>query len=415
MLKINEDFRDLIVPLSKEEFGELEKSVLAEGIRDPICIWNGVIIDGHHRYKLAEKHGLGFKTLSIDFDNIDDAKIWIIENQLARRNLGPARRIDLELEKESLYKKKVELIGRKNRELFKSTGKRLPGYENEGSNRTRYGIAKAAGVGHGQVFRFEEVKKKASADVLKKVLDDEVTIAKAYSNIKREEKKAKRIAEMEEAAKYYKKDEAIQIVHADFYPWCNENTKDDSIDLILTDPPYPKEFLHVWGQLGEIAARTLKPNGYLVTYSGQLYLDYVMKTLGEYLSYCWMVSLYHTGATQLVHPRKVIGTWKPILIYKKGEPGKFDNALVDSITDDYREKDFHEWGQGESAVGYLMKVFSKPNDLVLEPFAGGGTTLVVANDLKRRCIGIDIEAQCMDAIKSNLAKPKTIGSIEIKE
>jgi adenine specific DNA methylase Mod len=115
-----------------------------------------------------------------------------------------------------------------------------------------------------------------------------------------------------------------------------------------------------------------------------------------------MSSLYHTGATQLVYPRNVICTWKPIIVYRKGEPGKFQNPVVDSIANDYREKNFHDWGQGESAVGYLMKNFSDPNELVLEPFAGGGTTLKVAKDLKRKCIGIEIDSQYMDVIKSRL-------------
>jgi DNA modification methylase len=51
-----------------------------------------------------------------------------------------------------------------------------------------------------------------------------------------------------------------------------------------------------------------------------------------------------------------------------------------------------------------MKSFSNPNDLVLDPFLGGGTTLAVAKDLKRRCIGIEIDPQYMDVIKSRLLK-----------
>jgi adenine specific DNA methylase Mod len=125
--------------------------------------------------------------------------------------------------------------------------------------------------------------------------------------------------------------------------------------------------------------------------------------LDEHLSYCWMMSLYHTGQTELVHPRNAVCTWKPILVYRKGEPGKFENALVDSITNDYRDKEFHNWGQGESAVSYLMRTFSSPNDLVLDPFAGGGTTLAVAKALKRKCIGIEKDEQYLDAIKSRCA------------
>ena len=208
---------------------------------------------------------------------------------------------------------------------------------------------------------------------------------------------------MKEAARNYKEDESLTIVCSDFYPWCAEHLADESVDFILTDPAYEKEYLHVWGQLGEVASRVLKPGGYLATYSGQLHLPYVIRSLEQYLSYCWTISLYHTGQTQQVHARNAVCTWKPILVYRKGEPGKFDNTLVDSITNDYRDKEFHNWGQGESAVSYLMRTFSSPNDLVMDPFAGGGTTLAVAKALKRKCIGIEIDAQYIDAIKSRCA------------
>ena len=82
------------------------------------------------------------------------------------------------------------------------------------------------------------------------------------------------------------------ILNGDFYKICR-HFKDNSIDLIVTDPPYPQEFLHVWGQLGETAARILKQGSYLATYSGQLYLDHVMAELGKHLKYCWIFSNRH--------------------------------------------------------------------------------------------------------------------------
>jgi len=414
-LKINEDFRKLIPPLTEDEFAELEKSVLEEGIRDPLYVWNGFIIDGHHRYKLAKKHNLDFKIHEMYFDDDISAKIWMIENQFARRNLISAQRIDLHCQLEDMYKELGELEDKRDLERFLNEGIPVP----KRRKSTRERIADGAGVGHGQVWKYKEIKEKAldpNIEYVTKELFDSVymgvvPISTAHKEIRSIEKKVKAVEEMKEAAKYYKSIDNIEIINADFYTWCNENLEDESVDLILTDPPYPKEFLHVWSQLGEVAARVLKPNGYLATYSGQLYLDYVMHELGQHLSYVWTVALQHKGATQLVNPRQLICAWKPILIYKKGVAGKIESAsgsaLVDFIGDDYREKGYHEWGQGESAVGYIMKTLSKPNELVLDPFVGGGTTLAVACDLKRKCIGIEIDEQYINIIKSNLMKPKT--------
>ena len=258
-----------------------------------------------------------------------------------------------------------------------------------------------AGFGNRETYRQSKVVvEKGSSDLVAKVDTGKVSVSAAYKEIQREEKKREREKQIQEAAEKYQEDESLRVVCADFYPWCVQNLEDDSVDLILTDPPYKKEFLHVWSQLAEVAARKLKPGGYLATYSGQLYFNQVVRMLDEHLSYCWMVALHHNGPTQLVHPRNAICTWKPILIFKKGEAGKFENTLVDGIADDYQDKDFHDWGQGESAVSYLMRTFSAPNELVLDCFAGGGTTLSVAKALKRKCIGIEIDAQYLDAIKS---------------
>jgi hypothetical protein len=282
-----------------------------------------------------------------------------------------------------------------NPQIFADCNDDLSGKE------TREIASGIAAFGNRETYRQAKViVEKGSSDLVTKVDIGKVSVSAAYKEIQREEKKIERDKRMKEAADKYQEEESLRIVCSDFYPWCAQNLKDDSVDLILTDPPYPKEFLHVWGQLGEVAARKLKPGGYLATYSGQLYLTHVMRALEEHLSYCWMVALHHNGPTQLVHPRNAICTWKPILIFRKGKAGKFENTLVDGIADDYRDKDFHDWGQGESAVSYLMRTFSSPNDLVLDPFAGGATTLAVAKALKRKCIGIEIDAQYMDAIKS---------------
>jgi site-specific DNA-methyltransferase (adenine-specific) len=185
-------------------------------------------------------------------------------------------------------------------------------------------------------------------------------------------------------------DSRLQFIRGDFYPWCAANLKADSVDLILTDPPYPKKYLYLWDQLGEVAARVLKPGGILATYSGLYHLPYVLNALGKHLSYCWMICLQHAGRKQLVFASNVISTYKPIVVFKKGGSGKFQKVIADTITNDSRDKRYHKWGQGEDGVKKLMETFSDPDDLVLDPFAGGGTTLAVASALGRKCICIEI-------------------------
>ena len=88
-LTINPRFKDLLPPLTPSEMEQLEKSVLEEGIRDSIKVWQYQIVDGHNRYELAQNYNLPFKTIEVYFANEDDVCEWMLTNQLGRRNLEP--------------------------------------------------------------------------------------------------------------------------------------------------------------------------------------------------------------------------------------------------------------------------------------------------------------------------------------
>lgn len=90
--RVDPVFRDLCPPLSDDERARLLKSIAAEGVRDPITLWEGTIIDGHHRFAIATELGIDCPTRDIEFPNIDAAKSWAIANQLARRNLTDIQR-----------------------------------------------------------------------------------------------------------------------------------------------------------------------------------------------------------------------------------------------------------------------------------------------------------------------------------
>ena len=86
-MEIDNEFRNYIRPLSSEEYDKLEASILSEGIRDPLVVWQGILLDGYHRYKIAQEHGLEYKTVEVELPDRDAAKEWILVNQLGRRNL----------------------------------------------------------------------------------------------------------------------------------------------------------------------------------------------------------------------------------------------------------------------------------------------------------------------------------------
>lgn len=88
-LRIDPEFRDKIPPLTDEEFRQLEENIVDDGeIYEPIIVWNGTIVDGHNRYKIAQKHPeIPFKTKEMDFPDKWAAFDWMYAKQLGRRNL----------------------------------------------------------------------------------------------------------------------------------------------------------------------------------------------------------------------------------------------------------------------------------------------------------------------------------------
>ena len=93
-LTIDPEFASIIPPLREEEQKQLEENILADGVViNPLIVWNGVIVDGHNRYRILQQHPeLQFTTYEKAFSDRYEAIAWICKNQLGRRNLTPEQR-----------------------------------------------------------------------------------------------------------------------------------------------------------------------------------------------------------------------------------------------------------------------------------------------------------------------------------
>ena len=154
---------------------------------------------------------------------------------------------------------------------------------------------------------------------------------------------------------------------------------DESVDLIFTDPPYPREFLPLYGWLAETAARVLKPDGFLLTYCGNLYKDQVIAQLSAHMAYFWDYQTLDVSAATVVWLRRTIARAKSILAYRKQGSGALPRKNVFGVwSGSGIDKRYHDWGQDESTARYFIDRFlPKAGGIVLEPFAGGGTTAAV--------------------------------------
>lgn len=90
--RIDPEFQSLIAPLTPEERRQLEANIAAEGCRDALVVWNGILLDGHNRLEICTRLGIRFKTCEVELPNREAARLWIEESQLGRRNLSTDQR-----------------------------------------------------------------------------------------------------------------------------------------------------------------------------------------------------------------------------------------------------------------------------------------------------------------------------------
>ncbi|MQY58200.1 MAG: hypothetical protein GH144_01135 [Clostridia bacterium] len=240
----------------------------------------------------------------------------------------------------------------------------------------------------------ERAKDNREIPTTREVLEEIQTQAK-------EEKKQQIINSYLQKAEEYTKDDSIQILEGDF----REVTKqfpDNHFDHIVTDPPYTKECLPLWSDLSRIGNRILKPGGFCVTYVGGLFLPEIFARLTENLEYFWMVILLHK--MRFLVPAVVVGNYyQSVLIFQKAPKKKYV-LTCDVIQPTPLEKGLHPWQKSEREMDELLEKFTHPGDLILDPFAGSGTTLVSCLKNKRRCIGIELEKENCQIIKGRLTK-----------
>ena len=86
---IDEQFKDLLPKLDEVTYRGLEASVLEYGCYMPLVLWKDILIDGYNRYLICTEHDIPFSTINMEFDKREEVEIWMIRNQVDRRNLPP--------------------------------------------------------------------------------------------------------------------------------------------------------------------------------------------------------------------------------------------------------------------------------------------------------------------------------------
>ena len=464
---------DIFPLLEGAEFAALVEDIAEHGLREPIKLYNGQIIDGRNRYRACLEANIdprfeaygdrdayrlefidesereyhdgasevaqfflpaeGEYVEELDFScpyrgEIADPVAYVVSLNLKRRHLSEGQRGMVAAKLANLG------VGRP-----RDNGANLPDYaaDQPGDGElfpvddvkaesdpvppvAPVSIAQAAGllnVSERTVKSARAVQREGAPELVAAVERGEISVSTAAevatlpkpeqievvamtpdeivskaNKIKRDRKELKRQERKQTIADLASAANQSSRLHDIYRGSCADALKGDadSVDWIITDPPYPKEFLHVYEDLAKVAAHALKPGGSLLCMIGQSYLPDILATLSRHLTYHWTIAYLTPGGQAVqVFPRRVNTFWKPVLWFVKGEfAGSWIGDNVTSKTND-NDKRFHEWGQSESGMRDLMTRFVKPGDVVLDPFMGGGTTGVIALELKARFFGFE--------------------------
>lgn len=191
-MRIDSEFKNLIPAPTDEEYKGLEQSILSEGCRDALVLWGDILIDGHNRYEICTKHGIGFETIQRDFASRDDVKLWMMKNQLARRNLNDFQRIEITHKCEDAVKAKAkERQYKGGNQYTERVGEKFP----EGSKgRANDELGSMAGVSGKTYEHAVEVLEKAPEPVVEATRNNDLSINMAHTVTKLEPEEQQEIA-----------------------------------------------------------------------------------------------------------------------------------------------------------------------------------------------------------------------------
>jgi DNA methylase len=382
------------------ELDTLAADIHQHGLREPITLLDGKILDGRNRHLACLKAGV-----EAYFENFEgnDPLGFVLSRNLHRRHLDESQRAMVAAKIANLpahrpNKKSVNLltsqISQAQAAGMLKVSTRSVGYAAEVQNKGVPELAKMVEAGALKVSAAGAIARQSESEQRRLVALSPDEIVQTANRIKRDRtkrriedrrqciaKRASACANSTPSYRLYNKScqQAAQIIEA------------NSVDYIITDPPYPKEYLPVYDDLAALAARALRPGGSLLCMSPTIYLPQVITSLGKHLRYNTTIAYLMPGGNAQLFPQRIFQGWKPILWLVKGDyKGDWVPDVVKAKRDP-NTKTFHHWGQSEDGFRALMRPFVKPGDLVVDPFLGGGTTGVVALELGATFIGFDTD------------------------
>jgi ParB/RepB/Spo0J family partition protein len=411
-------------PKNKEIYGDTQspdalddsfrQSVAEKGVLEPLVITRGKqIISGHRRWLAAKAADLD--TVPVRYTEFDDelAEREALVEFNRQREKTPGQLVNEFEEIVAIEKKRAK--ERKEANLKQNDRSGNVSTSDAGKAREKAAEKMDSDVSGRTLEKGKKVKDKAESEdepesvreTAKEAWDGlqsgDESFNSAYEEVKQAEREAKEEQERESKREQRKKafaeaDTLVTIKTGDFRD-VGESLDSESVDAIITDPPYDDDHLELWTALSELADRVLKPGGFCIAYSGKAHLPAVYENLSSSLEYYWTAVVNHNGPGAKIFSRKLRTGYKPVLVFTKPPANPQEEFVTDVIEGTGREKDDHDWQQAEGEAAALIERFTNINDRVLDPMCGSGTVGVACHRLQRQCVLFDKDADATDSAR----------------
>ena len=198
-ITVSEELKAYIDPLTPDEHEALERSLLAEGCRDALVLWGDLLIDGHNRYGICQKHGIPFQTVQHPhFKTMEDVHLWMIDQHLGRRSISDFQRGVLALRKREIITQRRAAAAAavqaaqtqsspedstapwegETDPAVAQTLAQLPKVPDQALD-TREALARAARLSPSQVKQIETIQQQAAPEVVSAVKTGELSLSAA--------------------------------------------------------------------------------------------------------------------------------------------------------------------------------------------------------------------------------------------
>lgn len=374
-IKIKPLFEKLIPPLSEEAFKALENDIAARGVIDPLIIWNGFLVDGHHRYKIIQKYNLPYKTEELQGVKTEtDVLIWMIEHQLSRRNLRILEKADLALE----Y---CELLRKQGNVSLKDT----------------YQIAsKIFDIKEQTIQKYKTIKNSGNKKLISLLSDEEKGINEIYKRyLKWAQTKNREPIDMNSKGEGY-------FHNMNCFDFMKQTINHDKFNVVITEPvasidaPMVKKFDRKELRIGYCVTLLHKA---ITTMKDIVKKDCYFFFICDPDDY---VAMFNMIKDELFYMDTIV--WHKACIKTFKEPYKLNNCCKFIImaclnTDCAINKSINIVESGESdkrgipvnVIDFLLRIIETKDTYIFDPFAGYGSVISAAYLRRLKAEGCEID------------------------